>query len=191
MASWRHTPIHRETRFPSFGAVTDFETGFPCFRGFSIRGTMVTPQVFVGNAPVHRHDAANLASSGMQMSPACLRMTNGHPSQSQDRPRLDAAANPENRAHARQEPEALPGRSPQRLHWRAVLGGRNPKDQHPLPRPAVASAPRRVPRATLGRRNGLMYAVPRESTEHVQTDNRGSPGTWEILSSPRQIPGWG
>ncbi len=26
--------------------------------------------------------------------------------------------------------------------------------------------------------------------EHVQTDNRGSPGTWEILSFPRQIPGW-
>ena len=26
--------------------------------------------------------------------------------------------------------------------------------------------------------------------EHVQTDNWGSPGTWEILSSPRQIPGW-
>ncbi len=26
--------------------------------------------------------------------------------------------------------------------------------------------------------------------EHVQTDNWGSPGTWEILSSPRQNPGW-
>ena len=26
--------------------------------------------------------------------------------------------------------------------------------------------------------------------EHVQTDNRGSPGTWEILSFPRQYPGW-
>jgi hypothetical protein len=25
--------------------------------------------------------------------------------------------------------------------------------------------------------------------EHGQTDNGGSPGTWEILSSPRQIPG--
>jgi hypothetical protein len=24
--------------------------------------------------------------------------------------------------------------------------------------------------------------------EHVQTDNRGSPGTWEILSSPRLFP---
>ena len=26
--------------------------------------------------------------------------------------------------------------------------------------------------------------------EHVQTDNWDSPGTWEILSSPRQHPGW-
>ena len=26
--------------------------------------------------------------------------------------------------------------------------------------------------------------------EHVQTDNGGSPGTWEILLLPRRIPGW-
>ena len=26
--------------------------------------------------------------------------------------------------------------------------------------------------------------------EHVQTDDWGSPGTWEILLSPRQNPGW-
>jgi hypothetical protein len=42
----------------------------------------------------------------------------------------------------------------------------------------------------LQRRNGLVPAIPPESTEHVQTDNWGSPGTWEFLSSPQCIPGW-
>lgn len=37
---------------------------------------------------------------------------------------------------------------------------------------------------------GLVTAVLPASREHVQTDHWGSPGTWEILSFPRQTPGW-
>ena len=44
-----------------------------------------------------------------------------------------------------------------------------------------------IPRATLPHLNGLVQAVPPESTEHVQTDNWGSPGTWEVLSFPQRI----
>ena len=61
-------------------------------------------------------------------------------------------------------------------------------------RPFVGAFAVHIPGATLLHRNGLVSAVLPESTEHVQTDNRGSPGTWEILSFPRQysrpeIPG--
>ena len=38
-------------------------------------------------------------------------------------------------------------------------------------------------------RNWFGASSPAGVEEHGQTDNRGSPGTWEILSSPRQIPG--
>jgi hypothetical protein len=56
-------------------------------------------------------------------------------------------------------------------------------------RPFVGAFAVHIPRATLLLRNGLVQAVLPASTEHVQTDNRGSPGTWEILSFPRQHPG--
>ena len=56
-------------------------------------------------------------------------------------------------------------------------------------RPFVGAFAFEIPRATLQHRNGLVHAVLPESTEHVQTDIRGSPGTWEILSFPRQNPG--
>src|SRR5262249_15381724 len=46
-----------------------------------------------------------------------------------------------------------------------------------------------IPGATLRHRNGLVTAVPPASTEPVRTDNRGSPGTCEILSPPRRAPG--
>jgi hypothetical protein len=46
------------------------------------------------------------------------------------------------------------------------------------------------PKATLLHRNGLVQAGLPASLEHVQTDNRDSPGTWEILSPPRHYPGW-
>ena len=35
---------------------------------------------------------------------------------------------------------------------------------------------------------GLEPTVSPESLEHVQTEHWGRPGTWEILSSPRQLP---
>jgi len=37
---------------------------------------------------------------------------------------------------------------------------------------------------------GLVPAVLPESTEHVQTDNWDSPGTWEVLSFPQWDSGW-
>src|SRR5262245_11284937 len=46
-----------------------------------------------------------------------------------------------------------------------------------------------IPGATLRHRNGLVTAVPPASTEHGRTDNRGSPGTCEILSPPQRVPG--
>ena len=57
-------------------------------------------------------------------------------------------------------------------------------------RPFVGAFAVRIPGATLLHRNGLVQAVLPASEEHVQTDNGGSPGTWEILSFPRQYPGW-
>ena len=42
----------------------------------------------------------------------------------------------------------------------------------------------------VGNPNGSSVAVLPASTEHGQTDNRGSPGTWEILSFPQRNPGW-
>jgi len=36
---------------------------------------------------------------------------------------------------------------------------------------------------------GSGVSSPAGVEEHEQTDNWGSPGTWEILSSPRKIPG--
>jgi hypothetical protein len=62
-------------------------------------------------------------------------------------------------------------------------------------RPFVGAFAFHIPRATLLHRNGLVSAVLPASTEHVQTDNRGSPGTWEIQSFPRQyfrseLPGY-
>src|SRR5262249_29908658 len=46
-----------------------------------------------------------------------------------------------------------------------------------------------IPGATLRHRNGLVTAVPPASTEHGRTDNRGPPGTCEILSPPQRAPG--
>ena len=56
-------------------------------------------------------------------------------------------------------------------------------------RPFVGAFAVRIPGATLRHRHGLVTAVPPASTEHVRTDNRGSPGTCEILSSPPRAPG--
>ena len=56
-------------------------------------------------------------------------------------------------------------------------------------RPFVGAFAFHIPGATLLHCSGLVQAVLPASTEHVQTDNRGSPGTWEILSFPRQHPG--
>ena len=52
-------------------------------------------------------------------------------------------------------------------------------------RPSVGAFAVHIPRATLLHCTGLVQAVLPASLEHVQTDNRGSPGTWEILSPPR------
>ena len=61
-------------------------------------------------------------------------------------------------------------------------------------RPFVGAFAFEIPRATLLHRNGLVRAVLPASTEHVQTDNRDSPGTWEIqlvssVNSRVEIPG--
>jgi hypothetical protein len=56
-------------------------------------------------------------------------------------------------------------------------------------RPIVGALAVPKPGATLRYRNGLVPAVLPASTEHVQTDNWGSPGTWEILSFPQRDPG--
>src|SRR5450755_3235708 len=56
-------------------------------------------------------------------------------------------------------------------------------------RPVAGALAIPKPGAMLRDRNGLVIAVLPASTEHVQTDNWGSPGTWEILSTPQRIPG--
>jgi hypothetical protein len=56
-------------------------------------------------------------------------------------------------------------------------------------RPIVGALAVGIPGATLLHRNGLVQAVLPASREHVQMDDWGSPGTWEILSFPRQTPG--
>ena len=56
-------------------------------------------------------------------------------------------------------------------------------------RPVAGALAIPKPGATLRYRNGLVSAVLPASTEHVQTDNGGSPGTWEILSTPPRHPG--
>src|SRR6516164_4863010 len=56
-------------------------------------------------------------------------------------------------------------------------------------RPFVGAFAVRIPGATLRHRDGLVTAVLPASTEHVRTDNRGSPGTCEILSPPQRAPG--
>src|SRR6516165_11303385 len=56
-------------------------------------------------------------------------------------------------------------------------------------RPFVGAFAVRIPGATLRHRHGLVAAVLPASTEHVRTDNRGSPGTCEILSFPQRTPG--
>src|SRR6516165_335032 len=56
-------------------------------------------------------------------------------------------------------------------------------------RPFVGALAVRIPGATPRHRNGLVPAVPPASTEHGRTDNRGSPGTCEILPSPPRAPG--
>ena len=53
-------------------------------------------------------------------------------------------------------------------------------------RPLVGALVVPQPGATLRHRIGLVSAVLPESTEHVHTDNGGSPGTWEILSFPQR-----
>ncbi len=47
-----------------------------------------------------------------------------------------------------------------------------------------------IPRATLLHCERSGASSPAGVEEHEQTDNWGSPGTWEVLLSPRQIPGW-
>jgi hypothetical protein len=56
-------------------------------------------------------------------------------------------------------------------------------------RPFAGASAFVIPGAALRHRNGLVTAVSPASTEHVRTDNRGSPGTCEILSSPQRVPG--
>src|ERR1700733_8203965 len=56
-------------------------------------------------------------------------------------------------------------------------------------RPFAGASAFVIPGATLRHRNGLVNAVPPASTEHVRTDNGGSPGTCEILWPPQRAPG--
>src|SRR5262245_2511796 len=56
-------------------------------------------------------------------------------------------------------------------------------------RPFAGASAFVIPGATPRHRHGLVTAVPPASTEHVRTDNRGAPGTCEILPSPPRAPG--
>ena len=63
-------------------------------------------------------------------------------------------------------------------------------------RPFVGAFAFHIPGATLPhcKESGLVQAVLPASNEHVQTDNRDSPGTWEVLlvssaSSRPELPG--
>src|SRR5262249_1606574 len=56
-------------------------------------------------------------------------------------------------------------------------------------RPLAGASAFVIPGATPRHRNGLVTAVLPASTEHGRTDNGGSPGTCEILSSPQRAPG--
>src|SRR4029078_2301432 len=58
-----------------------------------------------------------------------LRRRSGHPSESEDRTRLEGSAPTERGHDARQEREALPRRRPGRAHGRDPLGGGGTKRQ--------------------------------------------------------------